>query len=325
MALKELLDKLWHEHADYLIISCGAPPTIKMDNRFVSIGSESLTPEQAKDLVYEVLNPEQKETIEKKGDLDFSFGIKGMCRFRGNAFMQRGSITAVINTNPFTPPSWEDIKGPKNVLPLLKCKNGLIIVTGSTGSGKTTVMTSLIDYINSNLFDHIITIEDPIEYLHSHKKSIVHQRQIGTDTDSFQTAVNYILRQNPDVVMLGEVRNLDMMAAALTIAQTSCLCIFPLHATDTIAALDRIIKAFPNERQELVRKQLAECFLFAVASQLMLKAKGRGRFAAYEVLMNDAKVKKIIEGGNLNRLKSYLDPSIAKSIRKLKKAGKIKT
>ncbi len=324
MALKALLDKLWQEHADYLIISCGAPPTIKMDNRFVSIGSKTLSPEQAKELVYEVLNPEQKEKIEKKGDLDFSFGIKGMCRFRGNAFMQRGAVTAVISTNPFTPPSWEDIKGPQNVLPLLKRKNGLIIITGSTGSGKTTVMTALIDYINTNLFDHIITIEDPIEYLHSHKKSIVHQRQIGSDTDSFQTAVNYVLRQSPDVVMLGEVRNLDMMAAALTIAQTSCLCVFPLHAVDTIAALDRIIKVFPKERQDAVRKQLAECFLFAVASQLMKKTQGRGRLAAYEVLIGDGRVKKMIESGEINRLKPYLDPSLAASIRQLKKAGKIK-
>jgi len=324
MALKELLDKLWQEHADYLIISCSAPPSIKMDDRFVSIGSEPLTPEQAKDLVYEVLNPEQKETIEKKGELDFSFGIKGMCRFRGNAFKQLGSISAVFIAFPFTPPSWEDINGPRNVLPLLKHKNGLIIVTGPPGSGKTTVMTSLIDYINTNLIDHIITIEDPIEYLHRHKKSLVQQRQIGTDTDSFATAVNYILRQDPDVVMLGELRTVEMIAAALTIAETACLCIVPLHAANTIAALDRIIKSFPKERADLVRSQLAECFLFAVASQLMPKAKGRGRLAAYEVLMNDAKVKKIIERGDITRLKPYLDPSIAESIRKLKNAGKIK-
>jgi len=182
----------------------------------------------------------------------------------------------------------------------------------------------LIDYINTNLFDHIITIEDPIEYLHSHKKSIVHQRQIDSDTDSFQTAINFVLRQSPDVVMLGEVRNLEMIAAALTIAQTSCLCVFPLHSTDTISALDRIIKVFPKDRADLVRSQLAECFLFAIASQLMPKAKGRGRVAAYEVLMNDVKVKKIIEGGDLTRLKPHLDPSMTESIRKLKKAGKIK-
>lgn len=321
--LRNLLEIFSNSKATNLFLIVGAPPMLKRTNALEPIGKVPLTPEEILDSIYLLLTPKQKEILESGKELDICFGIRGMARFRGNIYCQRGSLAAAFTLIPFHIPTWKEINGPKNILPLLDKKNGLIIITGPSGSGKTTITASLVDYINSTYQYHIVTIEDPIEYLIKHKKSIVTQRHVGYDTESFKSALYHVLRQAPDVVVLSELRDVEMICTALTLAEVGCLCITQLHAPYTASALEKMIRILPSDTREIVRSRLADNFLCAIASRLFPKKKGRGLIPAYEILINNEKVKKLIEVGEFAKLKTHLKPSLKASIRKLKREGKI--
>lgn len=321
--LKQLLDTLVQSKASELILTTNAPPMLKKIDGLESVWKENLTPEQVSDYLYALLNTDQRDYFETHKNLDFSFGIAGMARFRGNAFFQRGAVTVVFTAIPFRIPTWTEIKGPKTILPLLKQKSGLIIVTGPTGSGKSTVMCSLIEYINEHFPYHIITLEDPIEYIYKHKKSIISQRWVGLDTDTFTSGLKYILRQAPDVVAINEIREPAHLEATITLAEAGCLCVILLHSPFCINAIKKIVEVFPVDEQKNIQERFADIFLCAVSSRLFLKKKGKGRLAAYEVLRTSAKVKQLIKKGSFAQLQPLLKPSLKSAILKLKWTGKI--
>lgn len=323
LSLRSLLDTMHTEKASDLILTIGAPPMLKVGKTLKAIGKELLTPESVTELIHAVLNPKQKEIFNSGRELDFSFGIKSLARFRANAFVQRGAPGAVFRIIPFEIPVWAEISGPKNILPLIDRLSGLVIVTGPAASGKSVIMASLIDYISSRHGCHIITIEDPIEMLFRHKKSVVTQRQVGADTESFETGLRYVLRQSPDVVMIGELDNLEMVNAAVTLAESGLLCIVPLYAPNAINAIERMVKIFPAESREFVRSRLADCLLFVMASRLFPAKTGQDKTIAYEVLVNDEKVRRLIRLGELFKLRTHLNPSLQTSIQKLKRQGKV--
>lgn len=323
--LKDLLETFHKKKAANLILTLGSPPIMKTGQNFESIGNKPLMPDDIKELVYELLDnvPKWKEKVEKGEDLDFSFGIQGWSRYRGNIFRQRGALNAVFTQIPFRIPTWAEIKAPKNVLSYTNSTNGLIFVTGPPGSGKTTIMASMVQHITKTRYSHIISLEEPIEYLFRHDKGIVVQRQIGSDVKSWDEGLKSIFRQSPDVAVLGEVRNPENFQAALDIASKCCLCIVLLHAPDTIRGLAQIIENYPSEQRDFARSILADCFLFGLSSRLLPKKKEKGRLAAYEVLKTNTKVSQLIKKGSYAQLKQYLKPSLKSSITKLKREGKI--
>lgn len=323
--LKDLLETFHKKKAANLILTVGSPPIMKTGQDFEAIANKPLMPDDIKELVYELLDnvPKWKEKVEKGEDLDFSFGIQGWSRYRGNIFRQRGALNAVFTQIPFKIPTWAEIKAPKNVLSYTNSTNGLIFVTGPPGSGKTTIMASLVQHITKTRYSHIISLEEPIEYLFRHDKGIVIQRHIGSDVKSWKEGLRSIFRQSPDIAVLGEVRNPENFQAALDIASTCCLCIVLLHAPNTIRALEQIIENHPSEHRDYARSILADCFLFGLSSRLLPKKKGKGRLAAYEILKNNANIEKIIKKGTYAQLKQYLKPSLNSSLRKLKREGKI--
>jgi len=257
VTMKQLLEEMVQRNSTDLHLTTGAPPMYRIDGDLVPTNYEIMTPELIQNLIYSVLNDQQKKKFEMEWELDFSFGIAGLSRFRGNCFQQRGSVAAALRTIPFEIRGFKELGIPLVVQELASRPKGLILCTGPTGSGKSTTLAAVIDKVNNERRCHIVTVEDPIEYLFRHKKAIINQRQVGSDTKSFGNALKYVLREDPDVVMIGEMRDPETIGTTLTIAETGHLTLATLHTNSCAESIHRIIDVFPPHQQGQVRAQLA--------------------------------------------------------------------
>ncbi|KYF90345.1 type IV pilus twitching motility protein PilT [Sorangium sp. So ce341] len=304
--LQQLLRAMVEKGASDMHITSGTPPLLRIDGTVVPLKLPPLMPSDTRQLCYSVLSEEQVAAFEQRNELDLSFGMKGLARFRANIYMQRGAVAAAFRQIPFRIMNFDELGLPPVVLDIAAKPRGLVLVTGPTGSGKTTTLASIIDKINSEQRLHILTIEDPIEYLHPHKLSLVNQREIGSDTASFKDALRYALRQDPDVVLVGEMRDLETVESALTIAETGHLVFATLHTNSAISTINRIIDVFPPHQQSQVRQQLSFT-LVAVMTQLLLpRSNGPGRVMAMEVMIPNAAIRNLIREDKLHQIYSQM-------------------
>jgi len=305
MTITQLLEELISRNGTDLHLTVGAPPVIRIDGDLVPTNHEVLTPKVTKDLIYSLLNDEQKKRFETTRELDLSFGIPNLSRFRGNVFMQRGAIAMAIRTIPYQIRSFKELGLPPIAAELVTRQKGLILVTGPTGSGKSTTLATMVDKVNNERRSHIVTVEDPIEYLFKHKKCIINQRQVGDDTKSFANALKYVLRQDPDVVMVGEMRDLETTESALKIAETGHLTFATLHTNSAAESITRIIDIFPTNRQSQVRTQLSFVILGILTQTLIKRIRG-GRHLALEVLVATPAVKALIRDNKVHQIYSHI-------------------
>jgi twitching motility protein PilT len=300
--LHQLLRAMIEKGASDMHITTGSPPLLRIDGAIVPLKLPPLSPIETKQLCYSVLTEEQKIQFEKNKELDLSFGVKSLSRFRANIFMQRGAVSGAFRSIPFKILSFDELGLPPVVAELATKPRGLVLVTGPTGSGKSTTLASILDKINSETRQHIMTVEDPIEYLHPHKRCIVNQREIGSDTGTFKQALKYVLRQDPDVVLVGEMRDFETIEAALTIAETGHLVFATLHTNSAIQSINRIIDVFPPHQQSQVRAQLS-FVLEGVISQLLLPRAGApGRCLAMEVMVPNAAIRNLIREDKVHQI-----------------------
>src|SRR5690348_8290692 len=305
--LRALLEEMIEKEASDLHITTGERPKIRIDGDIVdSSVSEVLTPKDTLQLAYSVLTENQKKRFETEDELDFSFGIQNLARFRGNCFKQRGCVSMVIRQIPFNIKTFDELKLPKIIADLADRPRGLILVTGPTGSGKSTTLAAMLDKINKELKGHMITIEDPIEFIHKHQNCIVNQREVGSDTKSFSAALKYALRQDPDVVLIGEMRDLETIQAGLTIAETGHLAFATLHTNSAAEAVNRIIDVFPSHQQAQVRAQLAFCLEGIITQTLLPKIGGKGRAMAAEILVVTPAIRALIRDDKIHQIYSMM-------------------
>lgn len=307
MEIKALLKQVIDKEASDLIIVADSKPIIRHAGALVPLGEEKLTKERAKELIYSLLTPKQIERFESTKELDSSFEVEGLARFRVNVHYQEESVAASLRSIPSKIPSPEDLKLPKIVFDLVKEPRGLILITGPTGSGKSTTQAVMVDIINSTKNVHVITIEDPVEFIHRNKKSVIEQREIGVDTDSFPSALNHVLRQNPDVILIGEMRELETISTAITAAETGHLVLSTLHTNDAVQTIDRIIDVFPPHQQNQVRMQLSLTLMGVVSQQLIPRSDGSGLVLAAEVLIVNQAVRNIIRKGSTQEITSMIE------------------
>ena len=303
--IRDLLAILVQSNSTDLLLCVGKPPQIRVSKKLVSIECPSLTPEKSKDLAYQIMNESQQKRLEDDWEVDFSVGIENLSRFRVNVFMQRGVVSAAFRRIAFEIMTFDDLGLPQVVREISERPNGLVLVTGPTGSGKSTTLAAMIDRVNDRFPFHIITIEDPIEYLHKHKKSTVDQREVYSDTKSFNAALKSILRQNPDVVLLGEMRDMESIQAALTIAETGHLCFATLHTNSCSQTLARIVDVFPGDRQQQIRTQLSMC-IQGVLSQVLLPKIGGGLVLALEIMVATPAIKALIRENKLQHIDNQI-------------------
>src|SRR5947208_1083880 len=311
--LHQLLKAMVEKGSSDLHITTGSPPQLRIDGSLVPLKTPPLTPVETKQLCYSILADAQKHKFEEENELDLSFGVKGLSRFRANLFMQRGAVAGAFRTIPFKILTFQELGLPPIVAELVKRPRGLILVTGPTGSGKSTTLASMIDKINTERHEHIMTIEDPIEYLHPHKNCLVNQREVGADTRSFKTALKYILRQDPDVVLIGEMRDLETIEAALVTAETGHLCFATLHTNSAVQTINRIIDVFPPNQQSQIRAQLSFVLEGVVCQTLLPKATGDGRVPALEVMIPNAAIRNLIREDKVHQLYSQMQIGQGKS------------
>ena len=306
VTLHQLLKAMVEKGASDLHVTAGAPPLLRIDGSIVPLKLPPLSPVESKALCYSILSEEQKISFEQSSELDLAFGVKGLSRFRANVFLQRGAVAGAFRTVPFKILSFEEIGLPPIVAELTKRPNGLVLVTGPTGSGKTTTLASIIDKINSEQRCHIMTIEDPIEFVHPNKLSVINQREVGSDTETFGAALRSVLRQDPDVVLVGELRDLETIEAALTISETGHLVFATLHTNTAVSTINRIIDVFPPHQQEQIRAKLSFVLQGVFAQQLVAKANGSGRAMAYEVFVPNAAIRNLIREGKIHQIYSQM-------------------
>src|SRR5437762_5147267 len=305
--LRALLEEMIEKEASDLHISTGERPKLRVDGDIAdSSVAEILTPKDTLQLAYSVLTENQKKRFETEDELDFSFGIQNLARFRGNCFKQRGCVSMVIRMIPFNVRTFQELGLPPIMAKLAERPRGLILVTGPTGSGKSTTLAAIIDKINKERKGHIITVEDPIEFIHRHQGCIINQREVGTDTHSFASALKYALREDPDVILVGEMRDLETIAAALTIAETGHLCFATLHTNSAAEAINRIIDVFPAHQQSQVRAQLAFVLEGIVTQTLLPKSSGRGRSMAAEILVVTPAIRALIRDDKVHQIYSMM-------------------
>ncbi len=304
--LRALLEEMIEKEASDLHITTGERPKLRVDGDIVdSSVTEILTPKDTLQLAYSVLTENQKKRFETEDELDFSFGIQNLARFRGNCFKQRGCVSMVIRMIPFNVRTFNELGLPPVIARLAERPRGLILVTGPTGSGKSTTLAAIIDKINKERKGHIITVEDPIEFIHRHQSCIVNQREIGTDTKSFQTALKYALREDPDVILVGEMRDLETIQSAITAAETGHVVFGTLHTTGAQGTVDRIIDVFPTNQQEQIRTQLSVSII-GILSQALLPRKPKGLVAAYEMLVVTPAIANLIREAKTFRINSMI-------------------
>lgn len=304
--IHEFLKTMVESGASDLHITTGLAPQIRIDGEMRSLDHPALMPNDTKQLCYSILTDAQKRTLEEDNELDLSFGVKGLARFRGNIFVQRGAIAGAFRRIPYEFLSFAQLGLPPVVAEISKRPRGLVLVTGPTGSGKTTTLASMIDAINQTRHDHIITIEDPIEYIHPHKNCVVNQREVGSDTHSFKKALKSILRQDPDVVLLGELRDLETIEAALTIAETGHLCFATLHTNGCVQTINRMVDVFPTNQQAQVRTQLSFVLEGVLSQTLIPKASGTGRVLALEVMVPNVAIRSLIRDDKVHQIYSQM-------------------
>jgi twitching motility protein PilT len=307
--IRSLLHQLVQARGSDLHLSVGSPPRIRVDQRLILLNYESLTPEQCKQLAYSLLTDKQQKRLELDLEVDFAFSIERLSRFRGNVFFQRGSLSTVIRSIPFLIPTMEQLRLPKICQSFVPKPKGLILVTGPTGCGKTTSLAAIVDRINAERPVHIITIEDPVEYIHSHKQALVNQREVGADTKSFSTALKYVLRQDPDVILVGEMRDLETIGAALTAAETGHLVFATLHTNSSTESINRIIDVFPPHQQGQVRAQLSLCLEAVVTQKLLAKKTGGGMILAAEVLVCTPAIRALIRDNKVHEMYGIIQVS----------------
>jgi twitching motility protein PilT len=304
--LHQLLKAMIEKTASDLHITTGSPPQLRIDGRLVPLKMPPLTASDTKQLCYSILTDAQKHRFEEANELDLSFGVKGLARFRCNVFTQRGAVAGAFRTIPFRILSFDELGLPPAVAQFAVRPRGLVLVTGPTGSGKSTTLASIIDKINTENNHHIVTIEDPIEYLHPHKNCLVNQREVGADTSGFKTALRYILRQDPDVVLIGEMRDLETIEAALTVAETGHLCFATLHTNSALQTINRVIDVFPPHQQAQVRAQLSFVLEGVVCQSLLPRANGPGRALALEVMVPNAAIRNLIREDKVHQIYSQM-------------------
>ncbi|MDX1393879.1 MAG: type IV pilus twitching motility protein PilT [Gemmatimonadota bacterium] len=307
ISLRALLDEMIKRGASDLHLTVGERPKLRVDGQLVDAAVETiLKPKDTMALAYSVLTEQQKKRFEQEDELDFSFSIENVSRFRANMYKQRGSIGCAIRMIPFEIKSFQELGVPPIISKLAEKPRGLVLVTGPTGSGKSTTLASMVDKINSERSSHIMTIEDPIEFVHFHKKCVVNQREVGSDTKSFPTALKYVLRQDPDVILVGEMRDLETIQAALTIAETGHLAFATLHTNSAAESINRVIDVFPAHQQEQVRAQLAFVLEGVVTQTLLPKASGRGRVVACEILVATPAIRALIREEKVHQIYSAM-------------------
>jgi len=305
--LRALLEEMIERDASDLHITAGERPKLRVDGDITNSKVEAiLNPKDTLQLAYSILTEQQKKRFETEDELDFSFGIPNLARFRGNAFKQRGCVSLVIRQIPFQVKTFEQLQLPPIVAKLAEKPRGLVLVTGPTGSGKSTTLAAMVDKINREWKGHIITVEDPIEFIHRHQQCIVNQREVGTDTKSFASALKYALREDPDVVLIGEMRDLETIQAGLTIAETGHLAFATLHTNSAAETINRIIDVFPSHQQSQVRAQLAFVLEGIVTQTLLPRAKGRGRVMACEILVATPAIRALIRDDKVHQIQSSM-------------------
>ena len=304
--IQQLFKLMVESGASDLHITAGIPPGLRVNGKIVRIKISSFTQDDTKRVIYQVLTEEQKNVFEKNLDLDFAFGIKGLGRFRANIFYSKGGVAAVFRLIPTEIPNFVKLGFPDTLLKIANIPNGLIIVTGPTGSGKSTTLAAIIDSLNASESGHIITLEDPVEFVHSHKGCIVNQREIGIDTIGFNNAVKSILRQDPDIVLVGELRDSETIEAALTIAETGHLVFGTLHTNSTIQAINRIIDVFSAGEQEQIRTLLSFVLQGIIAQQLVRKSFDPGRVCVQEILRLTPAIRNLIRENKIHQIYSQM-------------------
>ncbi|HEY7896362.1 MAG TPA: type IV pilus twitching motility protein PilT [Gemmatimonadaceae bacterium] len=301
--LRSLLEEMIERDASDLHITAGDKPKLRIDGDIQNANVDIvLSPKDTMQLAYSILTENQKKRFETEDELDFSFGIQNLARFRGNCFKQRGCVSLVIRQIPFNVRTFEELGLPAATARMAEKPRGLVLVTGPTGSGKSTTLAAMIDKINRERKGHIITVEDPIEFIHRHQSCIVNQREVGTDTKSFATALKYALREDPDTILVGEMRDLETIQAALTIAETGHLCLATLHTNSAAEAINRVIDVFPSHQQEQVRAQLAFSLEGIITQTLLPRAKGRGRAMAVEILVVTPAIRALIRDAKVHQI-----------------------
>jgi len=300
--LYDMLKTMIERGASDLHITTGSSPRLRVDGWLMPLDYPQLSPNETKALCYSILTDVQKHKFEESSELDLSFGVKGLSRFRANIFMQRGAVAGAFRTIPFEIKTFAELGLVDIAKDIIKKPKGLVLVTGSTGSGKSTTLAAMIDEINKERQEHIITVEDPIEFLHPHKQCLVNQREVNADTESFKSALRHILRQDPDVVLVGEMRDLETIEAALTIAETGHLTFATLHTNSAIQAINRIIDVFPPFQQEQVRVQLSFVLEAVMAQQLIPRRNGQGRVLCQEVLMPNVAIRNLIREDKIHQI-----------------------
>ncbi len=309
MDFNELLKLMVQRKGSDLFITVGMPPCIKIDGRITPISQASLSPAQTRDLVLGIMTPQNREQFERAHEANFALSATGIGRFRVSAFIQRGQAGMVLRRIESRIPSVEELRLPEILKELVMTKRGLVILVGGTGTGKSTSLAAMIGYRNRNSTGHIITIEDPIEFLHQHAGCIITQREVGLDTESYEVALKNTLRQAPDVILIGEIRTRETMEHAIAFAETGHLCLATLHANNANQALDRIINFFPEDRRNQLLLDLSLNLKATVAQQLMPRMDGKGRCVAVEVLINTPLAAEFIRKGELHQLKDLMKRS----------------
>jgi twitching motility protein PilT len=305
-SLSELLKRMMEMSGSDLHITTNSPPQVRVHGHLQPLDMPTLTPAETKQLAYSVMTDAQKHRFEENLELDFSFGLKGLARFRANVFNQRGAVAAVFRIIPFEIRGFNQLNLPPVVSKLCEKPRGLILVTGPTGSGKSTTLAAMLDKINSERHDHIITIEDPIEFVHSHKNCLVNQREVHADTKGFSEALRSALREDPDVVLIGEMRDLETIEAALRIAETGHLTFGTLHTNSAASTINRIIDVFPSYQQPQIRAQLSMVLEGILCQALLPKTGGNGRVMAMEILIPNAAVRNLIREDKIHQIYSAM-------------------
>ncbi len=307
VSMEELLNLMVQRGGSDLHLSVGSPPRIRIDGKVQDSEFDAVTPELSKKLVYSVLTADQVARFEKDLEIDFSFGVSNLGRFRTNAFLQRGTVAAVFRVIPFETYDFEQLGLPSGVCDwICGLQKGLVLCTGATGSGKSTSLASLVSNINRRRQGHIVTIEDPIEFLHTSEQCLVNQREVGSDTHAFPRALRSVLRQDPDVVLIGEMRDLETIEAALTLAETGHVTFATLHTSDTVQTINRIVDVFPAYQQQQIRTMLSFTLQAVMCQMLLPRAQGKGRCMAAEVMIATPAVRALIRDDKAHQIASLI-------------------
>jgi twitching motility protein PilT len=305
-SIYDLLKTMVDKGASDLHLTTGSPPQVRVRGQLYPLDVPVMDPKSTRELLYSILTESQKHKFEEEQELDLSFGIKNVARFRANIFVQRGALAGVFRMIPYEILALDTLGLPPVVMKLTSLPRGLILVTGPTGCGKSTTLAAFLDKINTERHDHIVTIEDPIEFVHKHKGCLVNQREIGADTKSFVNALKYILRQDPDVVFIGEMRDLETMQAALTISETGHLVFATLHTNSAVQTVNRIVDAFPAHQQSQIRAQLAFVMEAVIAQQLIPRLDGKGRVMSSEVMISTPAIRNLVREDKIHQIYSQM-------------------